>query len=508
MDCLIGYDTYIGSYIRESLDPNKTEYYNEDNFHELNSSVNYSRVYICCIPDCKWKANRNPHYDEKTLMNIFNVIKNITCDKIILISTIDVHDHSLIQGEIVKKKSNESFGFNRANLEENMRSIYDKKLLIVRLPETFGIGIKDNILCDFMNKTNIHKINMNSCFQWYPVFWLFQDINTALSYDIETINLYTEPIETSEIICEIFPEFKNKCNYGRRIHIKHISMYDNLYISSKNSILLLMKEFVRMHKYISKPNMMSVSNMAWETWNDKHAIFLMKRYGISNVEIIPTKYSTWQDIFQNPTFHQEFIRNGISIHALQSVLYGINGDFINNQSEIIEHMDKVMLLCEKIRAKVVVIGAADKRNAQSGISVLQSENIISNVLNSIKNNDIKICLQPVSKDYGCTIGNNIESCNRIIKDKSLFMNFDTGNYIMERDEPFYFNKKSIGHCHLSCSFLRPIHNLTYERFKKQDLRECFSKFPDGTKISLEMRCNDICNLGEHFRRFSTFVSGI
>ena len=49
MDCLIGYDTYIGSYIRESLDPNKTEYYNEDNFHELNPSVNYSRVYICLL---------------------------------------------------------------------------------------------------------------------------------------------------------------------------------------------------------------------------------------------------------------------------------------------------------------------------------------------------------------------------------------------------------------------------------------------------------------------------
>ena len=88
--------------------------------------------------------------------------------------------------------------------------------------------------------------------------------------------------------------------------------------------------------------------------------------------IIPTKYSTWQDIFKNPTFHQEFIRNGISIHALQSVLYGIEGDFVNNQSEIIEHMDKVMLLCEKIRAKVVVIGSADKRKTKSGVSVLQS----------------------------------------------------------------------------------------------------------------------------------------
>ena len=108
-------------------------------------------------------------------------------------------------------------------MEENMRSIYSKKLLIVRIPETFGIGIKDNTLCDLMNKINIHKINMNSCFQWYPLFWLFQDINTALTYDLETINLYPEPIETSEIICEIFPEFKNKCHYGRRIHTKHVS---------------------------------------------------------------------------------------------------------------------------------------------------------------------------------------------------------------------------------------------------------------------------------------------
>ena len=444
MDCLVGYDTYIGSYIRESLDPNKTEYYNEDNFHELDASVNYSRVYICCIPDCKWKANRDIHYDNKTLENIFNIIKNIICEKIILISTIEVHDHTLVQNENLKKKSLDSFGSNRSTMEENMRSIYENKLLIVRIPETFGVGVKDNILSSFMNKINISKINMNSCFQWYPLFWLFQDINTALSNDLETVNLYPEPTETSEIICEIFPEFKNQCRYGRRVYTKHVSMHENLYMFSKSSILSTMKDFVRMNRYISSPNVMSVSNMAWETWNDKHAIFLMKRYGISNVEIIPTKYSTWKGIFENPTFHQEFTRNGISIHSLQSVLHGIDGDFINDQKTIIEHMNKVISLCEKIRAKVVVIGAADKRKVSPGISILKCENIISNVLNSIQNNKVKICLQPVSKDYNCNIGNNIESCNRIIKDKPLFMNFDTGNYIMESDEPFYLNKKKNG----------------------------------------------------------------
>lgn len=89
-NAILGYTGLIGSYIRESTDPTETEYYNTKKFHDVvRKKIN--TVYCACVPAVKWKANKHPDEDKHSIRNIFNVVKTIQCEQIILISTIDVH---------------------------------------------------------------------------------------------------------------------------------------------------------------------------------------------------------------------------------------------------------------------------------------------------------------------------------------------------------------------------------------------------------------------------------
>ena len=507
-NAILGYTGLVGSYIRESLDPQNTEYYNTKNFETVRGKK-FNTVFCACVPAVKWKANQNPVWDRNIIRNIFDIVKTIQCQQMILISTIDVHDHRHpFQDESVIRPSLEAYGFNRYELENQLRSAFEERLVIVRLPALFGVGLKKNIIFDLINNNNIDRINLNSAYQWYPLSWLYQDIQTALSEKINVINLYPDAIETYDIICEIFPSEKENVVHKNRVHYRQKSRHEHLYMYSTNAILKFMKEYVRMVKYINQPNRMVVSNMAWDPIHDDHAIFLMKRYGIKNVELLPTKYDTWEKNFAEPTFHLKYKKENINIYSLQAVLYGVQADFINNTSLITEHLNKAMELCEKLGGKVIVVGSPKTRKQVQDMSILECEKIVSEVLDKVqkKNRNVKLCLEANAKEYGCEIGNDLKSCNRIAKDREFFLNFDTGNYLMEKDNHLSWKSNKVGHCQLSYPFLRPIHFIGYERFKHSDISFCIKNLKKDTKISLEIKNENITSLGEQFRRFATFVS--
>jgi len=432
-DLIIGYETPIGQTIRENLDPITTTYISEKETFKFNTEERFQRVYVCSVSRNRYKYNRDPQYDEFVLTSLFETLKFINCEHMILISTMEVFNHNTVQNENVVRVSNEPFGKNRFQLEEKLRLIFEDKLLIIRIPEIFGLGLEkeDNVLFDLIQKRRINRINRNSSHQWYPMCWLFSDISTALSYNLRVVNLSPDPIETYDIIKYIFPKyFNDEGYYGKRIVHNHKSIHENLYLFSSKSIFTFMINFVRMNEYINSPNnKMSVSN-SWDPIYDDFSIFLMKRYGIKNVQIIATKYDTWESIFEKPEFHLKYKKNGIHVNSLQSVFNGINGDFVTKREEISNHLNKVVELCNKLGIESVVIGSGN-RSLPDGMDLKTCEDIVSSILESIQSTtDVKICLQPSSKEYGCEIGNIIESCSNMARDK-FYINFDTGNYMME-----------------------------------------------------------------------------
>ena len=71
---------------------------------------------------------------------------------------------------------------------------------ILRLPALFGDGLKKNVLYDLLNNNQVHKISVNTWFQWYNVNDIYKDINYVIENDIKIINLFSEPVETMKIL--------------------------------------------------------------------------------------------------------------------------------------------------------------------------------------------------------------------------------------------------------------------------------------------------------------------
>jgi hypothetical protein len=148
-------------------------------------------IFLSCLPATKWKVNKNIYDDFNNITNLIKILSKIKYSKIILISTIDVYNES-----IVKSNEDESplitsfnYGSNRFLFEIMVKDllIYDD-LKIFRLPSLYSNDIKKNILYDLLNDNNVPNINVNSSYQWYNLEFLYDDItNLCVKYPNEKI---------------------------------------------------------------------------------------------------------------------------------------------------------------------------------------------------------------------------------------------------------------------------------------------------------------------------------
>lgn len=505
MDAILGYTGFVGSSIRESLDPSTTELFNSTNLGNIRGGT-YKTVYCACVPAVKWVANANPDKDNAAILEILDVVKSIVCEKFVLISTIDVHNPSVqSQTELCERPADEAYGRNRYFVEQQLRSKFGMSLTIIRLPALFGIGLKKNIIYDLVNDHGIDSLNSNTCFQWYSMSWLHEDIEHAIQAEVPVLNLYPEPIETMEILQKFFPDKISEVAHGKRVEYRNTSRYP-VFARHNHQVLEEMSRFFKVFKNTQIANRMVVSNMAWEQHQDDHAMFLMNKYGIRYVEILPTKYFPWEKLFKkefSDMIVERFRKNSIEIYSLQSILYGIQGDFENNSEIMVEHMDNVANVAEKMGVQVVIIGSPTKR--PQGLS----ESYFRESLKKLKKRGSQsgtsgpiFCLEPNAEQYGCFCGRDLDSCARIVRDTDILINFDTGNMAMEGDRNPGPEDK-VFHCQISAPFLRTMRLRDYSLL---DRLGPFLRENQNVKVSLEVKCEDIKNLGSQIRRFASFCA--
>jgi len=517
MDALFGHTGFVGSFLKENLNHKTTAYFNSKNIR-LAKGRAYKNVYCACIPGSKWKANQDPDGDMKNIEGVLDVFKTIKCESIVLISTIDVHDHEYpMQDEKCQYPSKEAYGKNRLFVENYLRELFGVKLIVVRLPALFGVGLKKNVLFDLLNDKLVGSINANSAYQWYPINLLWTDITRAKGEFFsegqdKVVNIYPLPIETGDIIALFFPHHGMNVGFGNRVSYNQSSMYGSMFSYTQGVILAEMEKFINMYKKFwlggSSSNRLVVSNMAWDPVDDQHAIFLLKRYNISNVELMPSKYFSWETTFANPTFHEKFVRAGINVYSVQSVLYGVEGDFFENPDEMKKHLQKILGMCDDLGISKVVMGSPKKRKVPRIVnrgSDTSYENKLANVLQEAqKGYKARLCLEPNATVYGCDIGKNLSGCVRIAKESGVGLNFDTGNFTLENDQTGLVD--GIEHCQISAPMLRPLRTLDYVGFRSSMTGYHLKNLNKDVKISLEIKVDHIENLGEHIRRFVTYMS--
>lgn len=510
MDALLGYTGLVGSHLRENLSPDETMYFNSKNFSEALEGE-FRNVYCACVPAVKWRANKYPSLDFEQLQRILDVLTSMKfTGTFVLISTIDVHDPAHAhQSERCEHPSKQPYGRHRLQLENELRHVMGAKLLVVRLPALFGLGLKKNMLFDLLEEHMVQHININTAFQWYSLSWLWEDLQhiQQLHQTTRTVNLYPPPIESTEIVSRFFHGLTDSLARGDRFEYNQTGS-PVAGRRSESDVLTAMAEFIRLRAYASGPNHMVVSNMAWEPKHDPHAMFLMKRFGIHEVELLPTKYSPWDEFFRDPyRLKDHYKRNDIRVWSLQSLLHGVPGDFLSSPEVMKDHLRNVMRAAHSIGCCAVVLGSPKKR-----VHGLNEEDL-SEALEHVQfsSTKVKLCLEPNAKEYGCHVGADIASVLRMTRRYSFYMNLDTGNATMARDTLPAFPSPKIAHVQVSAPYLEPVADAMYAELDRTGFTAFIAHAVGSCSdlhVSLEtnLGAERVGMLGDQMRRFATYCS--
>lgn len=466
MKAIVGYTGFVGSNLLQFY--TFDNFYNSKNFEEAKGK-HFEEIFFCGIPAVKWFANKNPNEDANVIENIKNILNTITCDKFILISTIDVYTSTNCfsnEDSQINFLKNHAYGKNRYLFEKYIEDKFENHF-IIRLPALFGKGLKKNIIFDLINNNQVENIPFNSSFQWYSIDRLKNDIDIVINNNVKICNLFTEPIETKEIVYlfnKIYKKnydydyFINKTNDGTRIsdrveyntQTKHYEKFSSKkvgYICDGQAVL---KDLEKYFKYmtLNKSNL-CVSNICVNNVSQLQFSCLLRLYGIKKVQIAPTKLiGSWKNL---DNFDMSiFTDNGIKPYSFQSITYGLDNlnIFSENKNKLMEHIKMVIDVASRHKIEVLVFGCPKNRKIINQSDGDSNDLIFINFFKEIgsycRDKNVVICIENNSKEYNCNYINTIDECEKLVRQidsSNIKMMVDLGNAVMENDKYNYLKNK-------------------------------------------------------------------
>ena len=302
MKALVGYTGFVGSnlLLSEKFD----NFYNSKNIQDAYNTNPDLLVYAGMKAE-KYLANNAPEEDMQLVIQAEENIIKINPKKLVIISTIDVFKNPKGVNENTRIDTNslQPYGYNRYQLECWVRDHYPNAL-IVRLPGLFGVNIKKNFIYDYIyaipfmikadkmeelvkKESNLLKYYENllngfykvktlkesdkvelkgycdavgfnalnftdsrNVYQFYPLSYLWKDIQTAFQHNIKLLHTATEPIATEELYFYLSgKKFHNEVSntpvsYDYRTIYDKVFRGENGYLYSKEMILKEIKRFV------------------------------------------------------------------------------------------------------------------------------------------------------------------------------------------------------------------------------------------------------------------------
>lgn len=200
---LIGCTGLVGSNLL--LQGTFTHSYHSRNIHEIRSQQ-FEEIICAGVSGFKWEVNRNPQRDRERIQLLLDCLAEVTAERFILISTIDVY------GEIGSGRdesydptndSTHAYGKHRQEVERWVRRRFPHAL-IVRLAGIYGQNLKKNLVFDLLHRNALQLIDPASVFQWYSLHRLQADIDIALQAGLKVVNLFPEPLATADLIQTFF----------------------------------------------------------------------------------------------------------------------------------------------------------------------------------------------------------------------------------------------------------------------------------------------------------------
>jgi sugar phosphate isomerase/epimerase len=494
---IVGYSGFVGSNLLKFYKFNY--FYNSKNFNEA-TNMSFDELYFCGIPAVKWYANKYPLEDKETIDKIKDILKTINVKKIILISTIDVYENVDLENNEDYECDwviNHEYGRNRYLFEYFIKNTFTD-YNIVRLPALFGSGLKKNIIYDLINNNQIYNIQINSCFQWYDLNWLKNDIDIIIRNNIKICNLFTEPIDTKTILEMFNYDIGSFNNSSKKITYNTKTKYSTLfnssvdgYIKNKKQVEESIIQFIKFNN-IQKSHL-CVSNICIKKISNFQFSHILKLYGIQNIQIAPTTMITEWEQLKNIDL-SIFKNSGLNVYSFQSITYTLNELNIFNvdtRDKLYKHLTNVIDTSIQNNIKVLVFGCPRNRSILNNDTDYNNNEFIRffmKVGDYCLNKDITICIEPNSKKYNCNYINTIEEAGDIVEKinkPNIKMMIDIGNVIMENDNLniMYKYKHLIYNIDVAEENMKPFQNSNkmHETFKNILLEINYNK-----NINLEM----------------------
>jgi sugar phosphate isomerase/epimerase len=524
---VVGCTGFVGSTLMDHL-PN-ADGYNSKNIEDIIDKT-YDTIICAGLPAAKWWINQNPDEDLANLSRLQSALAKAECKgRFVLISTIDVHDVSRPDGQDDETivPAEHAYGKHRLMMEAWVKERYPDSWRIVRLAGLFGVGLKKNVIYDLLNDNMVDSVCMNHSFQWYDMGQLFSDVDRACADpSLGAYNLYSEPVRVDEMIASVFPEFvdrlKDNVAANPVVYAIKTSRTASGWACSKDDVLSQMRHFVQLYRKMrsGRGKLLSVSNLAWPLAQESHALKLLTKYGIGNLEVAPTRYGSWEDAIDAQAVCARVHEAGLAIYSTQAVFFGLDVNLFDDPEGFEAHARRVVALTASLGAKRIVLGSPknrrlpsvgekqqqhqqdDERSAHLAPSAAIHTKLAQQVLQRIGKYaqehfaDVIVCLEPNSKKYGCNFVNTLAEAFQLLEgvaSPNIGINLDTGNADMEEEDVLAALSASsndvkarVKHIQVSKPFLAAMDDRATDEKFAASLRALFPQHV----ISLEMK--EVC----------------
>ncbi len=490
---LVGSTGFVGGYIKRIF-PTAICFHSK-NIQDIENQT-FDIVFCCGVSAVKYLANQNPEKDAADIQNLVSHLKTIHCtQKFVLISTIDVYDiyfkQSIQNEKAIQSQQFEPYGKHRYELELQLKSIFNSKLLIVRLGALFGFGLKKNLLFDIIARKKI-TVNRKSCFQWYNMEWFEQDLNYLMNKceNINEVNLFVEPLSNEELLTELNLGNDDLIVYTDANEMKYdihtlYSQNNTHYWRSKSASLHAIKRFMK--------KSMNDTNVVVSSLTGVHPT---NPYNVRNIEIAPFSYFG-ADFMDKPLEYFDVYKSS-SIYSFQSIFYPFKWKLDQDFNLILAYLYKLIDIAIRIGVKILVFGSPVLRSVPNA-AVLMTD-LLTKCNAHINSRDVYICLEPNARHYNCNFLTNANDTFEFVSNLALAnikMMLDTGNMYLESEtENTLFKYAShIQHVHFSAPNLIAL-NKWPEHFAYNLLRERLIRLGYKHKFTIEclnISYEDLCN---------------
>lgn len=246
---LIGYTGFVGSnLLRQGEFSNR---FNSSNISEMRRR-HFDTIWCAGIRAEKWWANLHPEDDLRGITTLLDVLDTVTCERFVLISTVDVFQdpNGKTEHSLPEREGLHPYGLHRLAVEDFVREHFPS-VTIVRLPGLFGPGLKKNVIYDLLHDNQTEKIHADGQFQFYDLENMYADCRTAIDNNLELIHFAVEPVSVRDLAKAAFGiDFENTpqirpARYD--FHTLYSGLYNGFgfYIQQRQQVLDNLAAFVR-----------------------------------------------------------------------------------------------------------------------------------------------------------------------------------------------------------------------------------------------------------------------